>query len=66
MRCFFMRAGRIESVEFLTTQSDADRIAEATGLFEKKGKPNGADGFEVWDGSRFLYRFPDPPKPKTG
>jgi hypothetical protein len=63
MRCFFMREGRIESVQFLTTQSDADRIAEAKTLFETKGRPNGVDGFEVWDRDRILYRFPEPPKP---
>jgi hypothetical protein len=59
MRCFFMKNGRITTVEFLTHTEDALRIAESRELFEKKGRPNGAEGFEVWDGARFVYRFPD-------
>jgi hypothetical protein len=58
-----MKNGHIETVEFLTTTSDADRIAESKSLFEKKGRPNGADSFEVWDGARFVYRFPEEPQP---
>ena len=54
-----MRDGHIAGVELLTTTVDEDRIAEARKLFDVKGKPRGADGFEVWDGPRFVYRFPE-------
>ena len=58
MRCYFMRNGHIAAVEYLTTPDDDGRIAEARELFRSKGASRGADGFEVWDGLRFLYRFP--------
>ena len=59
MRCYFKRGGRIASVEFLTKTGDDECIAECQALFAAKGKPSGADGFEVWDGARFVYRFPE-------
>ncbi len=57
MRCFFLKDRQIVAVEFLKTTKDAERIADATVLFAIKGKQKGADGFEVWHGPRFLYRF---------
>ena len=65
MRCFFKKGTRIMAVEFLTRSDDAERIAEAIALFASKGKAGGADGFEVWDGARFFYRFPEDP-PEAG
>jgi hypothetical protein len=59
MRVYFMRDGHIGAVEFLKSAKDAARIDEARQLFETVGKPKGADGFEVWDGPRFIYRFPE-------
>jgi hypothetical protein len=59
MRCYFMKNGHISTVEFLQSENDEGRIAEARQLYEHKGKPHGAQGFEVWDGPRFVYRFPD-------
>jgi hypothetical protein len=59
MRCYFMKRGHIAAVEFLTRDTDQERIVESRELFEKKGKPRGAEGFEVWDGPRFVYRFPE-------
>jgi hypothetical protein len=56
MRCYFMLGGRINAVEFLTSKDDQGRIAEAQKLFDEIGKLRGADGFEVWDGARFVYR----------
>jgi hypothetical protein len=53
-----MKGGHIAAVEYLTETTDDGRIAEATELFEAKGKPRGAEGFEVWDGPRFVYRYP--------
>ncbi|HEX4270269.1 MAG TPA: hypothetical protein VHZ32_02745 [Rhizomicrobium sp.] len=59
MRCYFMHDGHIRAVEILSCIDDQSRIAEARELFETRGKPRGADGFEVWDGKRFVYRFPE-------
>jgi hypothetical protein len=54
-----MREGHIQAVEFLTATDDAGRIAQARQAFTARGETFGADGFEVWDGARFVYRFPD-------
>ncbi len=62
MRCYFMKAGRIASVELLSATTDKDRIAEARELFTLKDLPRGAEGFEVWDRDRFVYRYPEEPK----
>jgi hypothetical protein len=62
VRCYFMKDCHITSVEFLKATHDAERIAEAHKLFDTKGKLKGADGFEVWDGPRFLYRYPEDAK----
>jgi hypothetical protein len=59
MRCYFMKQCHIFKVEFLEAKDDAGRIAEARALFEEKASQIGADGFEVWDGPRFLYRYPE-------
>ena len=59
MRCFYMVGRRIAGVEFLTKEDDAGRIAEATRHFETIGRAKfRADGFEVWDRDRFVYRYP--------
>ena len=57
MRCFFMKDGRICGVEYLHASDDQARIAEALELFKTKGAAIGSEGFEVWDGTRFVYRF---------
>jgi hypothetical protein len=62
VRCYFMRGSRIEAVEILSSTNDEDRVAEARGLFEAVGSKWGAQGFEVWDGPRFVYRFPPTPQ----
>lgn len=59
MRCYFLRRGRIEAVEMLSQTTDEGRIAEARELFVLKGVPRGAEGFEVWDQARFVYRYPE-------
>ena len=59
MRCYFMSDGHIVAVELLAATTDEGRIAEARELFTVKAKPHGAKGFEVWDGPRFVYRFPE-------
>ena len=68
MRCYFMKDGHITAVEFLIDGNDEDRIRQAKQLFEEKGKLAGAEGFEVWDGPRFVFRYPPdlkspPPRP---
>jgi len=59
MRCYFMKDGHISAVEYLTAKDDQARVEEVRRLFEATGKPRGADGFEVWDGPRFVAHFPD-------
>ena len=60
-----MKRGRIAAVEFLTKTANEDRIAESKELFDSIGKPKGADGFEVWDGPRFIYRYPPKSEPTS-
>jgi hypothetical protein len=56
MRCYFMRGGRIEGVTFLKSgQDDARLVEEARSVFEQQAGQH-FDGFEVWDGTRFVYR----------
>ena len=55
MRCYFMRAGRIAGVTFLKSGSDDALIHEAERAFEQAANQL-FDGFEVWDGTRFIYR----------
>jgi hypothetical protein len=52
-----MKNGRICSVEYLHQTTDEKRIAESMELFQAKGLPMGAEGFEVWDHTRFVHRF---------
>jgi hypothetical protein len=58
MRCYFMKGGHIAAVEFLTETTDESRIAKSLELFAEK-RQQGAEGFEVWDGPRFIYRYPE-------
>jgi hypothetical protein len=55
MRCYFMRGGRIEGVTFLKSGPDAALVEEAKSAFAQQVGQQ-FDGFEVWDGSRFVYR----------
>jgi hypothetical protein len=59
MRCYFIKDGHIAGVELLNQTTDDARIAEARELFALKGLPRGAEGFEVWDRNRFIYRYPE-------
>ena len=58
LRCYFMKDGHISAVELLSGTDDQARMEEAYNLFETIGRPRGADGFEIWDGPRFVARFP--------
>jgi hypothetical protein len=71
MRCFFMKHGRICSVDYLSGKTDKELIEEARQLFETRGPAQGAEGFEVWDHTRFIYRFlvqgtPQPQRAQDG
>lgn len=50
-----MRRGRIHRVEILEQAPDNELVRQATILFEAQGGQS-FDGFEVWDGARFVYR----------
>lgn len=67
MRCYFMRAGRIAGVTFLKSGSDDALIQQAKQAFEEAANQV-FDGFEVWDGNRFVYRSdrPDGSQEKIG
>jgi hypothetical protein len=59
-----MRNDHIDGVEILSATDDAGKIAQARKLFESRCRTLQTDGFEVWDGARFVYRFPEAgPKP---
>jgi hypothetical protein len=55
MRCYFMRGGRIQGVTFLKSGPDDALIAEAKSAIAQHAGQQ-FDGFEVWDGTRFVYR----------
>ena len=54
MRCYFLRDNHIEAVHFLKPGSDEDLIQQGKVLFEKGARP-GAEDFEIWEGTRFVY-----------
>ena len=56
MRCYFMRGDTIEGVTFLKSAPDQELIRQARTLFVARAKAEQFDGFEVWDGNRFVYR----------
>lgn len=58
MRCFFLKDGHIKSVKFLNANSDDVLIEQAREAFYAHGGRSFADGFEVWEGPRFIFRFP--------
>lgn len=58
MRCYFFKGGRITAVEILERDDDPGLIGQSKKLFAEKGQPVGLDGFEVWDGPRFVFRHP--------
>ena len=59
MRCYLMRNGHIAAVEILKETDDAKCIIEAKTHFVADGHKYEADGFEIWDAARFVYRFPE-------
>ena len=59
MRCYFMQDGHIAGVEILDrAEGDEGCIKRGHALFENRRKTQSADGFEIWDQARFVFRFP--------
>lgn len=59
MRCFFMADGHIASVEMLDpAKGDEGCIRQAQTLFEGRAQKFKADGFEIWDEARLVFRYP--------
>lgn len=56
MRCYLMRGTSISNVEFLSHGTDEDLIRQGLAAFERHAA-RAYDGFEVWDGIRFVYRY---------
>jgi hypothetical protein len=65
MRCYFIRANKVEFAERLKASSDTDLIRQAHELFLHR---NGIkyDRLEVWEGRRLVHRFPEPAKMPEG
>jgi hypothetical protein len=51
-----MRGTRIEGVTFLKTAPDQELIRQARTVFLARAKIEQFDGFEVWEGNRFVHR----------
>jgi len=60
MRCYLLRKGQFAAVELLSGESDQAAVDQAQALFTES-KNDFIDGFEVWDGERFVYRYPEQP-----
>jgi hypothetical protein len=56
MRCYFKRGDRIEGIAFLKAAPDEDLVRQARTLFAARAKAEQFDGFEVWEGERFVHR----------
>jgi hypothetical protein len=57
VRCYLMRGGRIQGVEFLVDGSDEELTKQANVVLNDHAS-QGVDGVEVWSGKRFVYRSP--------
>jgi hypothetical protein len=58
VRCYLTRDGHIVAVEMLDKASDDEAaLLHATAIFV--ARMGEFEGFEIWDGSRVVYRFPD-------
>lgn len=59
MRCYLVRKGHIAAVEVVDGASDEAVIQQARTVFEDRKAEY--EGFEVWDGARFVHRYPELP-----
>jgi hypothetical protein len=56
MRCYFIRNGHIAAVEVLPGLTYEEAVVKARKLFSERKRLY--EGFEVWDRTRFLMRYP--------
>ena len=56
-----MKNGHVAGVEFLSATDHSAITAEAQKLFETLGKQRGAEALEIWEGARFITRYPEQP-----
>jgi hypothetical protein len=68
LRCYLMRKGHIASVEFLAAGPDSSLIEQGERIFVAAKARMNFDGFEIWDGARRVYTFPEEeaPVPQPG
>ena len=59
MRCYLIKKGHIAAVEFLTAGSDESLVVQAQAHYKRRSAAELIDGFEVWDGARRVYSWPD-------
>jgi hypothetical protein len=64
MRCYLKRGGRILGVEMLVAGPDDELVRQSHAIFDKQ-PANMFDSFEVWDRTRFLFRFERAPVGKV-
>jgi hypothetical protein len=57
MRCYFLRKGHIAAVEELTGLTAEEAVIKAHELYSERKRLY--EGFEVWDRTRFLVRYPE-------
>jgi hypothetical protein len=55
VRCYFIKANKIEGVELLQPGADKELIAQAERLLQERAGHQ-YDGVEIWAGRRFVYR----------
>jgi len=63
MRCYLMHRGHVAGVRMLTAGAPDEVLIEEARRAFAETRSGQYDGFEVWDRSRFIYRFPPDDKP---
>jgi hypothetical protein len=58
MRCYFMRTGHVAGVRELPGLSEEEAVALSRELFNAYRTQFAYDGFEVWQLSRMINRYP--------
>jgi hypothetical protein len=59
MRCYLIRDGQIQGIEFLKDGPDEKLIEQAKAILQVRSQ-EGFEGIELWSGNRFIYRTPRP------
>jgi hypothetical protein len=60
-----MMKGHIAAVEFLEAGVDDRLIEQAHAHFKRRASGERFDAFEVWDGARRVYSWPESPDPSA-